>query len=178
MHYEQTEFVKRALSTLGIPQYGMRVLDVGSLDVNGNNKHFFPGCTYIGIDIGEGNNVDVVSRAHEYKPDEKFDIVISTECFEHDEYWERSIENIMVNLLKPVGFFIFTCATHGRPEHGTRRSAPDAAPFIGDYYRNLGEDDITSLRIAGRQFTDYFSMYKFETRQNPADLYFLGLKTS
>ena len=38
------------------------VLDIGSLDVNGNNRcHFIEPREYVGVDVGPGANVDVVS---------------------------------------------------------------------------------------------------------------------
>jgi hypothetical protein len=65
-----------------------KVLDIGSLDINGNNKFLFDNSEYIGLDIAEGNNVDVVCIGHEYDaPDETFDTIISTEALEHDMYY-------------------------------------------------------------------------------------------
>ena len=73
------------------PQYfsGKRVLDCGSQNLpgagSGDARYLFDNCEYIGIDIGPGENVDVVSLIHEYdEPDESFDVVISGEAFEHD----------------------------------------------------------------------------------------------
>jgi hypothetical protein len=90
MHPEQCFFVD--VVKTAFPEYfvGTRVLDIGSLDINGNNRQFFTNCDYTGIDIGAGKNVDVVARGHEYIADEPFDVVISTECFEHDEFWRES----------------------------------------------------------------------------------------
>ena len=36
----------------------VRVLDFGSLDVNGNNREFFENVDYVGVDIDEGKNVE------------------------------------------------------------------------------------------------------------------------
>jgi len=57
------------------------VLEVGSLNINGTVRDFFDAEEYIGIDIGEGPGVDVVSGGHKYKSKKKFDCVISCECF-------------------------------------------------------------------------------------------------
>ena len=35
-----------------------KVLDIGSLDINGSNRFLFEDCNYLGIDVGEGKNVD------------------------------------------------------------------------------------------------------------------------
>jgi len=153
-----------------------RVLDIGSLDINGNNRYLFENIKeYTGVDIGPGPNVDVVCRGHEYDGGKDYDVVISSETFEHDEYWEQTLQH-MVDLTKPGGLVMFTCASIGRPEHGTRRTSPQDSPFTSqldnDYYKNL---DSTDIRRAIDM--DSFSDYGFEIRyQWPQDLYFYGIK--
>jgi SAM-dependent methyltransferase len=152
---------------------GTSVLDIGSLDINGNNRYLFEQCNYTGIDIGEGKNVDVVCSGHLFKSDDLFDVVISTECFEHDEHWQQTLKNVINNLLKDGGLFLFSCAAPGRPEHGTKRTSPKDSPFTNDYYRNLSEADIRSVLDCDA----IFSNYKFKTRiEFPQDLYFYGIK--
>jgi SAM-dependent methyltransferase len=152
---------------------GTSVLDIGSLDINGNNRYLFEQCNYTGIDIGDGPNVDVVCSGHLFKSDDLFDVVISTECFEHDEYWQQTLKNVINNLLKDGGLFLFSCAAPGRPEHGTKRTSPKDSPFTNDYYRNLSEADIRSVLNCD----EIFSNYKFKTRIDfPQDLYFYGIK--
>ncbi|MBT4223137.1 MAG: class I SAM-dependent methyltransferase [Opitutae bacterium] len=76
----------------------MRILDVGSQDVNGTFKPLFEreGWTYIGLDIDSGLNVDFIP--HEpYYWDElnacSFDVVISGQAFEHTEFfWLTMLE--------------------------------------------------------------------------------------
>jgi SAM-dependent methyltransferase len=172
MHLEQSFFVQTVKTAY--PEYflGTRVLDIGSLDINGNNRQFFTNCDYTGIDIGEGANVDIVARGHEFISDEPFDVVISTECFEHDEYWRETFFAVVNRHLKSGGLFVFTCATTGRPEHGTRRTSPQDAPFVGDYYCNLTEKDYRGLV----NFDTIFRAYGFKSQTWPADLYFWGIK--
>lgn len=177
-HAQQQDFCKRVKEKY--PEYFLNknVLDVGSLDINGNNRYLFDNCSYLGIDVGSGNNVDVVSLAHEFNsPDNYYDVVISTECFEHDMYYEKSIKNI-IRMLKPGGMFLFTCASDGRPEHGTNKTKPEDAPLLsaydnwGDYYKNLNEQDIRSIV----NIDDTFSKYYFEYEPAACDLYFYGFK--
>jgi SAM-dependent methyltransferase len=152
---------------------GTSVLDIGSLDINGNNRYLFEQCNYTGIDIGDGPNVDVVCSGHLFKSDDLFDVVVSTECFEHDEHWQQTLKNVINNLLKDGGLFLFSCAAPGRPEHGTKRTSPKDSPFTNDYYRNLSESDIRSVLDCDA----IFSNYKFKTRIDfPQDLYFYGIK--
>jgi len=177
-HEQQKEFCLNLKSKY--PQYfvNLKVLDVGSLDINGNNKVLFDNCEYSGLDIGPGLNVDIVSKAHEFKADDhSYDVIISTECFEHDMYYSESINNI-IRMLKPQGMFIFTCATTGRAEHGTLRTSPQAAPLLNNYdewnnyYKNLTESDIRNVCNLDEKFTDY----KFEINDYSHDLYFFGIK--
>jgi autotransporter strand-loop-strand O-heptosyltransferase len=179
-HQQQQEFCTKISNEF--PKYftGKKVLDIGSLDINGNNRFFLTDCNYIGLDVGEGSNVDVVQVAHLYDaPDEQFDLIISTEVFEHDMFYQKSIQNI-IRMLKPGGAFIFTCASTGRPEHGTRNSDGSwAAPLLAniseewsDYYMNLTESDIRQIKGFEEAFPDGI----FEYNSNPGDLYFFGVK--
>lgn len=179
-HFEQQEFCRKIKEKY--PKYfkGKKVLDIGSLDINGNNRFLLDSCNYIGLDVGEGPNVDVVQVAHLYDaPDEYFDLIISTEVFEHDMFYESSIINI-IRMLKPGGAFIFTCASTGREEHGTRKSDGSwAAPLLieiseewSDYYKNITEKDI--IKIEG--FKECFPDGIFEYSPIPGDLYFFGVK--
>lgn len=178
-HEQQQNFVERVKKRF--PNYfsDVTVLDIGSLDINGNIKHFFTyPYRYIGVDLSNGNNVDVVSPGHLYESGFLFDVVTSTECFEHDMYYPRTIQR-MIDLLRSGGLFFFTCASDGRPEHGTIRTTPQDAPFLpmlnekwGNYYKNLNEDDIKAIIDLDKVFTSY----EFEYEPITCDLYFWGIK--
>lgn len=83
------------------------VLDVGSLDVNGNYRELITGQghTYLGLDLEDGKNVDVVSPdPYNFAPllPGQFDIVISGSTMEHVEavwLWVPAL----VQVLKPGG---------------------------------------------------------------------------
>ena len=157
---------------------GKLVLDIGSLDINGNNQYLFEQCGYLGVDLSIGNNVDIVSKGHELQfRDETFDVIISTECFEHDTFYAKTLQNIF-RMLKPGGIFVFSCATTGRPEHGTRRTTPQDSPFTqdfadwSDYYQNLEEKDIRQVM----DVDELFQEYEFSVEMSTFDLYFWGVK--
>ncbi len=103
-----------------------KVLDIGSLDVNGNNRYLFEDCQYTGLDIGPGPNVDVVGFAHNH--DGSYDVIICTEMLEHDFYIDYALARFH-KLLNPGGLLIITCAATGRPEHGTVKSKPEDSPL-------------------------------------------------
>lgn len=175
-HPEQASFMKYVRDKFPEKFNNVRVLDIGSLDINGNNRYLFSNYSYVGVDIGEGPNVDVVMRGHEYKDEVPYDIVISSECFEHDEFWDLTIQNA-IDLTKPGGIFLFSCATTGRPEHGTRRTTPQDSPFTSkienDYYMNITERDVRNKIKIEKQFDEF----EFIARETwPQDLYFWGIK--
>jgi len=178
-HKQQIEFCQKIKNSHSSFFSNKKVLDVGSLDVNGDNRYLFDNCEYTGIDIGNGKNVDIVCKGHEYSaPDEYYDFIISTECFEHDMHYKKTLQNI-IRMLKPGGMLLFTCATTGREEHGTRRMHTWTAPLLSqhgdewsDYYKNLTEEDIFEVFNPDHIFSEYY----FETNNISCDLYFYGVK--
>ena len=181
-HREQRDFCSNIREKYPDHFIGKKVLDIGSLDINGNNRFLFQDCDYIGLDVGEGKNVDVISVGHLYDaPDNYFDTIISTEVFEHDMFYEETIKNI-IRMLKPGGAFIFTCAGEGRPEHGTRRCGEFCAPLLtqisnewADYYKNLMQDDFLKIQGFTETFPDGWFIYNQDV-DIPSDLYFFGVK--
>jgi autotransporter strand-loop-strand O-heptosyltransferase len=178
-HKQQQDFCLRVKDKHPDFFKNKKVLDIGSLDLNGSNRFLFEDCNYIGIDVGEGRNVDVASPGNTYDgPDNYFDIIISTEVFEHDMYYEDTIKN-SIRMLKPGGMFLFTCAANGRPEHGTRKTSVWDAPLLvevseewSDYYKNLEKEDIQKISNFNETFVDGY----FERGYDPDDLYFYGIK--
>jgi SAM-dependent methyltransferase len=144
------------------------VLDCGSLDINGNNRYLFDDCNYMGIDIVEGKNVDIVTRVHEFNTTFQFDCVISTEMLEHDEYFADSL-NAMFNCTKPGGLLLITAAGHGREEHGTHEMKPQDSPLTRDYYCNIS----VSMLLQGLDLTKFswYTISYFKT-----DIRFAGIK--
>lgn len=173
-----TLFVKKILADFFINKH---VLDVGSGDINGNNKFLFEDCTYEGNDVIQVPNVTIVSKTKDLPfQDETFDTIISTECFEHDPEYKESFLKIY-KMLKSNGLFCFTCASTGRGEHGTRRTSPGCSyGTIGnledmmDYYKNLTELDLNEVLNLNSLFTVWDTYYNFSSH----DLYFVGIKKS
>lgn len=84
-----------------------RMLDVGSYSVNGSYRDLLKtnNCEYMGLDIVEGPNVDiVVNDIYDWNivDDESFDYIISGQAFEHIEYPWLTIRE-MAKKLKPSG---------------------------------------------------------------------------
>jgi SAM-dependent methyltransferase len=96
---------------------GIKILDVGSYDVNGTMKPIFERAQYVGLDMEAGPNVDVVGVSHDipFGKDE-FDVVISSSCFEHDDMFWISFQE-MCRVLKPGGYMYIQAPSNG-PYHG------------------------------------------------------------
>ena len=97
----------------------IKILDVGSYDINGTYKELFSGgrYEYTGCDIEEGPNVDVVLRSpYEWEiENDTYDVVISGQAFEHIEFFWVTMGE-MVRVLKRDGF-ICIIAPSGFSEH-------------------------------------------------------------
>ena len=90
-HPAQQEFCHDV--KLRFPEYFQetRVLEVGSRDINGSVRDEFTNADYIGIDVEAGPGVDQVCLGHEFQADpESFDVVCSSETFEHDPHAART----------------------------------------------------------------------------------------
>lgn len=170
-HANQMNFVARIKDKFPDAFVGKDVLEIGSLDINGSVRQFFESCNYIGCDLGAGKGVDIVSPGHmlDYE-DKHFDTTISCECFEHDQYWKETFAN-MVRMTSNL--VIFTCASTGRPEHGTTASSPQDAPFTNDYYKNLTKEDFEQAF----NLKEMFSEYEFWYQPSSFDLYFYGVRS-
>jgi SAM-dependent methyltransferase len=155
-----------------------RVLDCGSLDINGRNRDYFFDCGYTGVDIAPGKNVHVVSKIHELAyPPEHFDVVISTEMLEHDRFWKQSLDK-MVKLLKPGGLIIITAASTARHEHGTIGHSEHTSPLTmqdpewKSYYKNITDADIRGVI----DIESVFASFEFRIAAEGEDIQFWGIK--
>lgn len=176
-HQAQRLFVGRIAECFPSLFRGSRVLEVGSLDVNGSIREFFKDCNYTGLDIAPGKGVDVVCQGQDFDaPDGSFDVVISCEAMEHNPFWAETFQN-MVRLCRPGGLVVFTCAGIGRPEHGTARTTPQFSPLTVDvgwhYYENLSEKKFHQRFDFGKDFT----AFEFWNNWASFDLQFAGIKS-
>jgi SAM-dependent methyltransferase len=175
-HPQQLRFVETASIHMTRSWDGLSVLEIGSHNVNGSIRPFFAGSEYVGVDLSEGRDVDVVASGHDVAfPDGRFDLAICCESFEHDPGWFRTFAN-MHRMTKPRGVVLVTCASRGRREHGTARTSPAESPgtaAVGwNYYRNLTESDF----VKRLNLHDMFEAHAFFRNDMSKDLYFIGRK--
>lgn len=173
-HQAQFEFIERVRRVFPQQFRNKRVLEVGSLDINGSIRRCFDRCDYVGIDVAAGPGVDVVCDGQAYDAlAGSFDTVVSCEAMEHNPHWIGTMHN-MVRLCRTDGLLIMTCATTGRDEHGTTRSQPSDSPLtvgIGwDYYCNLTAQDVLDAGVAAR-----LGFCQFITNWQSYDLYMIAV---
>jgi SAM-dependent methyltransferase len=179
MHIQAKDFTLFVKSILSDYFKNKKVLDVGSGDINGNNRELFDDCIYEGNDVIQAPNVTIVSKTKDLPiEDNSLDTIVSNECFEHDPEYTESFRKIY-KMLKPDGMFCFTCAGFGRAEHGTRRTCPTESygtignlPDMSDYYKNLTVMDLNESLPLYSLFSVWDAYYNYESK----DLYFVGIK--
>ena len=166
-HTDQKDFCVRMKQRYPQLFANRQVLDVGSRDINGNNRFLFDTGSYIGLDVNPGANVDLVGKIHTLdQPDGSYDFIVSTEMLEHDFYWEQSIK-AMVRLLRKNGALLMTCGGENRGVHGLNNFTCPEAP---NHYRNIG---MTEFLLATEE-----KMKHLVVEYNPykCDLYYFGIR--
>lgn len=138
MHSSSYEHMRRLVEGRLDRNAPLRVLDIGSYDVNGSYRTLFDaaGWSYLGVDLSEGPGVDVVLKDPYQLPlaSGSFDLVISGQAFEHVEFfWHSWFE--MLRVLR-TGGEIFLIAPSRGPEH---RYPQDCWRFYPDGYRALAK---------------------------------------
>lgn len=112
------KFVDKYLNNL--TQQKLTIIDLGSQDVNGSYKPLFdnPNWNYIGLDITQGNNVDIVVKdIYNWKEfdSNSVDVLVSGQALEHIEYFWKTFKEIF-RVLRHGGIFCIIAPSSG-PEH-------------------------------------------------------------
>lgn len=140
MHAQVFEWVQRQVASLAVPP--SRVLDIGSLDINGGLRPLFRDVDhYHGIDLVDGPGVDEVADAATWRPPATYDIVVSAEVLEHAPSW-ADILGTMWSAVGAGGLLLMTCATEGRAPHSAVDGL-DVRP--GEHYGNVPVAGVTEV---------------------------------
>jgi len=118
MHHTAMEHGRLFFETYCPGRSDITVVDVGASDVNGTLRSVAPkGATYIGLDFVTGVGVDVVLTDPYSFPlgDGCCDVVVSTSCMEHAEFFWLSFTE-MLRILKPGGLLYMNVPSNG-PVH-------------------------------------------------------------
>ena len=125
----------------------LRVLEVGASEfTTGSYRSAFGRlpCDYVGVDIADGDGVDVVLDDPYHLPfdDGSFDIAVSGQTFEHNEQFWRTFAE-MKRVLAPHGVLIVLAPSAG-PEHR----------YPVDCYRLLPDSMTALAQSAGMSLVD------------------------
>lgn len=132
MHASAMAFACSALTADDVA--GKRVLEVGSLNVNGSVRPHVEALgprAYWGTDMRPGPGVDIVIAAEDLpRPLSEVsrdgnvgltpvvaDVVVSTEMLEHAADWRGAMRG-MIDVLAPGGVLVLTTRSQGFPLHG------------------------------------------------------------
>ena len=113
---------------------GGRVLEIGSLNVNGSVREVID--VAVGVDMRHGRGVDIVcdvAKLVGYFPVESFDACVSVGTLEHVKDWQGFILTTW-DMVKEGGYLVMTMASMDKGRH----SYPD------DYWR-FTEDQIRGI---------------------------------
>lgn len=109
------KFFLDSYSSAYASQSKVKVIEIGSQDVNGSLRSLVPvDFDYVGVDFVSGKGVDVILDDPYYLPFDanSADIVISSSCFEHSQmFWLLFLE--IMRILKPRGLFYLNAPSNG-----------------------------------------------------------------
>jgi hypothetical protein len=139
------------------PRRQPRILEVGSLNVNGTLRDCAPRrSTYLGVDIMAGPGVDIVLQNSHSLPfkDGRFDATVSSSCFEHAQmFWLTFLE--MVRVTKSTGYIYLNAPSNGNYHSypfDNWRFYPDAGLALAAWAAHQGKRvTLVESFIAGRR---------------------------
>ena len=167
----------------------IKIVEIGSQSVNKSIKEYLDkNHNYIGVDMVEGNNVDIVLEDPYKLPFEKesIDVVISISTFEHTEFFWLSYLEIL-RILKPTGLFFLNAPSNSnyhRHSSDNWRFYPDSSkalenwghrnnfkPKVLEHFTNYenGRDiwnDYVSITIKDEKFQNMYSRRILDTKTN------------
>lgn len=132
------------------------VVDIGAQDVNGSLRSVCPPhCKYVGVDFVEGKGVDVVLTDPYQLPlgDASADIIVSSSCFEHSEFfWLLFME--MMRVLRPGGVCYINAPSNGLFHQypvDCWRFYPDSGRALAAWAQRNGVDAVCVESFVNRQ---------------------------
>ena len=115
MHDTAMEYGALFFKTYANDLKNLTIIDLGSQDVNGSLRSVAPADNrYIGVDFINANGVDIVINDPYTLPfeNESVDIVVSSSCFEHSEFFWL-LFNEVLRVLKPTGLLYINAPSNG-----------------------------------------------------------------
>lgn len=140
------------------------ILDLGSQDINGTYKPLFlsPAWKYLGVDISQGNNVDIiVPNPYSWNniPSDYADVFISGQTFEHIDYIWLTMKEIF-RVLKPGGLCCIIA-----PSSGIEHQYPV------DCWRIYPEGFKALANYAGMEIIDVYTQWEDENYSDNSNMW-------
>ena len=97
MHAAASDYIFASFHTWRDGRSHLRVLEIGSLNINGTVRDYIQPFAekYIGIDMQEGPGVDIVHDAAKFTKPNFFDVVVCAEVFEHTQNGKLLLRNLI-----------------------------------------------------------------------------------
>lgn len=146
---------------------GARLLELGSLNVNGTARSHIEAREWVGIDIVAGGGVDIVCPAKETTfAEESFDIILCTSMLEHDPDWRESLTH---NLpwLAPGGLLFLSWGAEGNTRHDPEPWAMVPVAEVRDWASKHGLVTIETCWERDRYVGDCAGCYDMVLRKQP-----------
>lgn len=140
----------------------LTIADIGSQDVNGSLRSVAPpNNKYIGVDFTEGKGVDVVITDPYSLPfeDESVDVVVSSSCFEHSEFFWL-LFNETLRILKPTGLLYINAPSNGvfhRYPVDCWRFYPDSGVALQNWGKRSGYNCALLESFVGMRKKDFWN---------------------
>lgn len=144
------------------PLGDVSIVEIGSQDINGGIRGSLgPNNRYTGVDFVAAPGVDVVLE-DPYKlpfPDASADVVVSSSCYEHSEFFWLSFLEV-IRILRPGGLFYLNAPSNG-PVHGYPvdcwRFYPDSGRALARWAVHQGYDVALLESYTSEQEEGYFN---------------------
>ena len=155
MHYTAKEYGKAFFQKYANKEK-LKIVEIGSQDISGSLREFAPlNSEYIGLDFVEGKSVDIVLKdAYHYPfPDNYADIIVTSSCFEHTEFfWLSFMESLRI--LKPDGVMYVNAPSNGYYHTyptDNWRFYPDSSKALSAYANKQGINTAVLESFIGKQ---------------------------
>lgn len=156
MHDTALHFAQKFFETYTKANSDLFIAEIGSLDVNGSLRSVAPsGSRYVGLDFVAGAGVDRILDDPYQLPfeDQSVDVMVSSSCFEHSEFFWLLFQEIL-RTLKPNGLFYLNAPSNGqfhRYPVDCWRFYPDAGVALQNWGRRVGYRCALLESFVGRQ---------------------------
>lgn len=138
------------------------VVEIGARNVNGSLRRVVPShVKYVGVDLVAAPGVDIVLDDPYKLPfeDSSIDVVVSSSCYEHSEFfWESFLE--IQRVLKDSGLFYMNVPSNGdfhRYPVDCWRFYPDSGVALANWARRNGYKTTLLESYTGRQGDDIWN---------------------